>query len=341
MIKRIGGYTLELLGDTEIIACACVAGKKESDGPLGDKFDFIYDDAHAGEDSWEKAESKIHGDAVQRAINKSGIAPAEINAIFAGDLLNQCTASTFGIKNLNIPYIGIYGACSTMALSLAVAGVCVNCGIVNNAVASTSSHFCSAEKQFRMPLEYGGQKPPSAQWTVTGAGAAVVGSGNGNGRAKISKVTFGKICDYGIKDANNMGAAMAPAACSTIADFLNDTGIRPDELDLILTGDLGAVGSVLLKELLIKEKNIDISSVHADCGMLIFDINKQKDVCSGGSGCGCSAVVLCSDIMNRIENGEFKKVLFVGTGALLSGTSALQNESIPAVAHAVLLTGVN
>ena len=245
--------------------------------------------------------------------------------------------TTFGIRELGIPFAGLYGACSTMALSLAAAAVCVDARIAETAVASTSSHFCSAEKQFRMPLEYGGQRTPTAQWTATASGAAVITKDEAKVRAE--KILIGRICDYGIKDPNNMGAAMAPAACRTIADFLNDTNTVPEDYDMILTGDLGSVGSQLLCELMIKQEKIDIASVHEDCGLLLYDMTKQKDVGAGGSGCGCSGAVLCSHILKRIENGELKRVLFVGTGALLSSVSPLQSETIPSIAHAVLISG--
>ncbi len=335
---RQGKYTLELASMPQIAGYASVVGKKESEGPLKGKFDRIYEDASAGEKSWEKAESIIHGDAVTLAINKAGFAPSDIDIIFAGDLLNQCIGTTFGIRELGIPFAGMYGACSTMALSMAMASIMVDSKTVKKAVASTSSHFCSAEKQFRMPLEYGGQRTPTSQWTATASGAVVIS--DVQAKVGIEKVIIGRIQDYGIKDPNNMGAAMAPAACRTIADFLSDTNSKPEDYDLILTGDLGAVGSELLCELMVKQENIDISAVHNDCGIMIYDIEKQKDVGAGGSGCGCSGAVLCSDILKRFENGELKKVLFVGTGALMSSVSSLQSESIPSIAHGVLLTGV-
>lgn len=337
MPVKQGKYTLQLPSEPGIAGYAAVVGKKESEGPLGSKFDYIFEDAAAGEKSWEKAESVIHRDAVSRAITKAGISAQDVDVIFAGDLLNQCTGSTFGIKDMGIPFAGVYGACSTMALSMAMAAAFVDSRIAETAVASTSSHFCSAEKQFRMPLEYGGQRTPTAQWTATAAGAAVVSKNQC--KARVEKIIFGRIQDYGIKDPNNMGAAMAPAACRTIADFLTDTNTKPEDYDLILTGDLGSVGSQLLCELMIKQENIDISAVHNDCGLMIFDTVKQKDVGAGGSGCGCSGAVVCSDILGRLESGELKKVFFIGTGALMSSVSSLQSESIPSIAHGVLLTG--
>ncbi len=315
---------------------AATAGKKEGEGPLGKEFDKIYEDGMAGETTWEKAESVLHREAVVRAVAKSGMPASDIDVIFAGDLLDQCTGTVFAIKNADIPFAGIYGACSTMALGLCLAGIAVDTGAARAALASTSSHFCSAEKQFRMPLEYGGQRTPTAQWTVTAAGAAVI-SHLGRG-ACIGGALIGRIRDFGIKDPNNMGAAMAPAAARTVADFLTDTGTEPGDYDMILTGDLGAVGSGLLVDLLRKQEGIDISGVHRDCGLMIYDTEKQK-VNAGGSGCGCSGAVVCSHIMRRLCEGELNRVLFVGTGALMSAVSALQSETIPTVAHAVLLCG--
>lgn len=332
---RTGRYVLTLPSRPVVTGSAAVVGKKEGEGPLGQEFDHIFTDTTMGESSWEKAESALVREAVIRALAKAMRSSADIDVIFSGDLLNQCIATTFGLRELDIPFAGLYGTCSTMALSLAMAGVFTDSGAANHAIASTSSHFASAEKQFRYPLEYGGQRPPSAQWTATAAGAAVV-SRTGSG-PHIEQVLFGRIQDLGIKDANNMGAAMAPAACATIADFLRDTHTKPTDYDMILTGDLGAVGSKLLLELLQKQEGIDISPVHADCGLMIYSLDDQ-DVNSGASGCGCSGSVVCSYIMKRLAVGSLKRVLFVGTGALMSPTSSRQGESIPGVAHAVLLT---
>ena len=335
MPKRQGRQTLWLTDHPIITASAGVVGKKEGEGPLGKEFDTVFDDAHLGKDSWEKAESAIHRAAVDLALHKARKSPDEVDLLLAGDLLNQCIGTTFGVMNFGIPFAGLYGACSTMALSLAMAAVLVDCGAADCAVASTSSHFCSAEKQFRSPLEYGGQRPPQAQWTATAAGAAVLEKGRGNVEAE--SVTFGRITDYGVTDANNMGAAMAPAAAATVADRLEQTGESPDDFDLILTGDLGAVGSKLLIELLKREHGIDIRRQHADCGVMLFDLDKQ-DVNAGGSGCGCSGAVVCTNIMRRLRRGELSRVLFVGTGALLSAVSAKQGATIPCIAHAVVLS---
>lgn len=335
MAEKQGDYTFLLPTKPAIIGSASVVGKKEGEGPFGSEFDYVYDCADAGEKTWEKAESTIHRDAVIRAIKDSNLSQNDIEMIFSGDLLNQSIGTTFSIKEMGIPFTGLYGACSTMALSLAIAGLMIDSGILNNAIAATSSHFCSAEKQFRLPLEYGGQRPPSAQWTVTGAGAAVVQKG-GQG-VRIEAVQIGRIQDKGIKDSSNMGAAMAPAASDTIASFLADTGTNPEDYDMILTGDLGVVGSELLLQLMRIEKGYDISKVHYDCGTMIFDCESQ-DMNSGGSGCGCSGAIVCSYIIKRLKEKSLNKVLFVGTGALMSPTSSLQGETIPAIAHAVLLT---
>lgn len=332
------GRVINLINKPTIIGYASVAGKKEGKGPLLNLFDEVYDDTKMGQDSWEKAESMLQKNAIAKALQKAELKSDDIDMIFAGDLLNQCTSSSFGIMDFDIPFAGVYGACSTMALSLGMAALSVNAGYCSKALAVTSSHFCSAEKQFRKPLEYGGQRPPSAQWTVTGSGCIAVGNNVAENLPRVEKVIVGKICDLGITDANNMGAAMAPAACDTIAAFLTETDTEPDDYDLILTGDLGVVGSSLLRELLKKEHHIDISGVHKDCGLMIYNIDDQ-DVNSGGSGCGCSAVVLCSKILNELSNGILRKVLFVATGALLSQTTALLGETIPGIAHGILLTG--
>ena len=336
MPKRLGRYTIMLPTRPSITGNAAVVGKKEGEGPLAEEFDKIYDDEFIGKETFEKAESELVKEAVTRALSKANESPEDIDCCFSGDLLNQCIGSSFGLREFGIPFSGLYGACSTMALSLALAATLIDSGALTSAVASTSSHFCSAERQYRNPLEYGGQRPPSAQWTVTGAGATILKASADN-NPRVNAVIFGKIRDLGITDANNMGAAMAPAAAETISAFINDTHTKPDDFDLILTGDLGEVGSNILKELLIKENNLDISKVHNDCGLMIYDLQNQ-DVHSGGSGCGCSASVLCSYIINKLRKKELNRVLFVGTGALLSPTSSLQGESVPGIAHGVLLT---
>lgn len=332
MAKR-KGKTVILDSRPSIKANGAAVGKKESEGPLGKEFDKVYKDTTLGEDCWEKAESELLKTAVCIAVEKSGKSLEEIDAVYSGDLLNQCIGSTFGLRELNLPFCGLYGACSTMALSLIQASLAIESGGFDCCIAATSSHFCSAEKQFRFPLEYGGQRPPTSQWTVTGAGAAVLESGGG-AYPYIDSVHLGTIQDLGVTDANNMGAAMAPAARKTVSDFLRDTHTSPEDYDLILTGDLGYVGSELLHELLMKEDGIDISSVHKDCGMLIFD-REAQDVHAGGSGCGCSASVLCSYILNGMKRGEYSNILFIATGALMSPVSSKEGESIPGIAHLV------
>lgn len=337
MANKIGRQSYILKSKPSICGYSAVVGKTEGQGPLAEDFDYIFDDDSInGSASFEKAESALQREAVTRAVTKSGLNFNDVDIIMGGDLLNQCIGTTFGIKELNMPFIGLYGACSTMALSLGIASTFIDAGAMKNAVVTTSSHFASAERQFRMPLEYGGQRTPTAQRTATAAGASLLSPHKKN-MPSIAAVIFGKIIDLDIKDANNMGAAMAPACADTISQFLNDTGSAPSDYDLILTGDLGKVGKELLIELLKKDSNIDISAVHDDCGLLMYDMEKQ-DVHAGGSGCGCSGAVLNSHIIKRMLNGELKRVLFVGTGALLSATSSLQGDSIPGIAHGVLVT---
>lgn len=330
MASRVGRYTIKLESCPAVKGYAGVAGKKEGEGPLAEAFDYIYEDDTCGEKTWEKAESRMQKDTLTRALVKANITPTTVDMVFAGDLLNQCIGSNYGLREFGIPFIGLFGACSTMAESIALASLAVDTGCANVAAAITSSHFCAAERQFRYPLEYGGQRTPTAQWTVTGSGAAIIAK-EGNGPF-IKEVTFGKIVDMGIKDMNNMGAAMAPAAAETIKSYFDDTGLDPDSFDLIITGDLGFIGSRLTSELLEKE-NIKLKNF-TDCGILIYD-RKAQDVHAGGSGCGCSALVMCTHIFNNMRAGNFKEVLFVGTGALMSPTSVQQGESIPSIAHLV------
>ncbi len=328
-MKRIGKRTIIFENKPRIISYGSVVGKKEHEGPLSNEFDSYTTDSFFGEKSFEKAESRLQKTAVQTALDKAGLMPDDIDNIFAGDLLNQCIGSSFGLRSFGIPFIGLYGACSTMALSAGLAAVFIDSGAAKKTISVTSSHFCSAERQYRFPLNYGSQRTPTAQWTVTGSGALILGKDGGD--IYISSVTFGEIEDLNIKDANNMGAAMAPAAAGTLLNFFKDTETKPDDYDIIFTGDLGYVGTNLLYELLERE-GIDIRCRHSDCGTLIFDREKQ-DVHAGGSGCGCSASVLCSYIMHRLEKGDFGNILFMSTGALMSPTSSFQGESIPGIAH--------
>ena len=329
MPERKGQYTVTLSGRPSILGYAAVVGKKEGEGPLARYFDQIFEDTTMGEKSWEKAESTFQREAFTRAVNKAGLSPSQIQFLFAGDLLNQNIASTFGLREYAIPLLGQFGACSTMAQTLACAAIFVDSGAADLCAAVTSSHFCTAERQFRFPLEYGGQRPQTAQWTATASGSAVVGLG-GSG-VKIADVCIGRIVDLNITDANNMGAAMAHAAADTLQNFLQDTGTSPDDYDLILSGDLGAVGSELFKELL-ERQQIKLGGNYNDCGLMLFDRAKQ-DVHAGGSGCGCAASVLCSYLLGKMERRELKNVLFMATGALMSPTSSQQGESIPGIAH--------
>ena len=331
MAQRLGKRTLVMDNPPSIAGYASVVGKKEGEGPLFKDFDLICEDTALGEKTWEKAESRLQKDAVNKALSKSALSSSDIDYIFAGDLLNQCIGTTYGLRDLQIPLLGVFGACSTMAEALGLSSVFVDGNVANNCIAVTSSHFCTAERQFRFPLEYGGQRTPTAQWTVTGSGAIVVSKSSIP--PYLKEVTFGMIEDLGIKDANNMGAAMAPAAASTIKAFFDDTTYTPDDFDLILTGDLGSVGSQLLIEILNRE-GLKIEKQHNDCGMLIYD-RRSQDVHAGGSGCGCSASVLCSYILNRMKGKDINDILFVATGALMSTTSVQQGESIPSVAHLV------
>jgi stage V sporulation protein AD len=317
-----------------IVGSAGVAGKKEGEGPLGADFDAVYNDTTMGEDSYELAESALLKDAIVRAMDSANVSAGQIDFLLTGDLLDQCVGSCFAVKDLNIPFVGMYGACSTMALTLCTGAMLVDSG-AEYCIAGASSHFASSERQFRYPLEYGSQRPPTAQWTVTGAGAAVIGK-NRQSEIKIKAVHIGTVTDLGIKDANNMGAAMAPAAARTINDFFVDTGTDAEDYDMILTGDLGYTGTELLHEVLELEYKTDIRSRHNDCGKLIYNL-KEQDVNSGGSGCGCSASVLCSHIFKKMNRGELNKILFVATGALMSPTSSKQGRTIPGIAHAVLL----
>lgn len=335
-MQRQGKRTVIMNLPPSITGNAAVVGKTEGEGPLCGEFDYIYEDEMLGQASFEKAESALQKDAVNRALAKAGKLPENIDFILAGDLLNQDSASTFALREFGIPFLGIFGACSTMALSLGLASILVESGAGNLAVAATSSHFCSAERQFRMPLEYGGQRSPGAQRTVTGAGACVIAP-HSSDFPSVNAVTFGKIVDLGIKDATNMGAAMAPAAADTIAAFFEDTNFTHDAFDYIITGDLGHIGSELLNELLINDYNLDISKKHTDCGKMIFD-KETQDTHAGGSGCGCSASVLNSYFLNRLKKGEIKNVLFIATGALMSPTTSLQGESIPSIAHLVQIS---
>ena len=335
MGKRMGRYTVIMERKPAILGYAAICGKKESEGPLGAAFDLTYEDTTLGEKSWEKAESRLQKEAVNCAMKKAGVTAGAVDYIFAGDLLNQCISSTFGLRSLGIPFLGQYGACSTMAESLLLSSMAVGGGFADNAVAMTSSHFASSERQYRFPLGYGGQRTPTAQWTVTGSGAALVRR-DGHG-PRITGCTVGTVTDLGIKDANNMGAAMAPAAYATIKAHFDDMKTAPEDFDLIVTGDLGQLGKEMLLELA-RRDGVSLGGKLTDCGTMVFDNDKQ-DVHAGGSGCGCSAITLCGYLLGQLNGGKLKKILFCGTGALLSPTSTQQGLPIPGVCHAVCIAG--
>ena len=318
-----------------ITAWASVAGKKEVEGPLSHTFDIKCRDTYFGQKSWELAEKQMQEQVLKKLISKAGINQPDIGLVFSGDLLNQCIGSSFSLRNSGIPHLGLYGACSTMAESLLLASMTVAGGFSDHVVAMTSSHFASSERQYRFPLGYGGQRTPTSQWTVTGSGAALVCS-QGTG-PKITACTIGTVTDFGIKDANNMGAAMAPSAYRTIRAHFDDLHCSPSDFDLIVTGDLGQVGKELLMELASRD-GITLGGKITDCGTLIFD-NTTQDVHAGGSGCGCSAITLCGYLLEQLKSGKLNKILFCGTGALLSPTSSQQGLSIPGVCHAVSITG--
>lgn len=314
---------------------ASVAGKKESEGPLGHAFDLTSQDTYFGQKTWEQAENYMQEKALRLLAEKAEMNRDDFDVVFSGDLLNQCIGSAFSVRNTGIPHLGLYGACSTMAESLLMASMAVGGGFFDQVVAMTSSHFAASERQYRFPLGYGGQRTPSSQWTVTGAGAALV-SREGTG-PRITACTVGTVTDLGISDANNMGAAMAPAAYTTIKAHFSDLNTRPEDYDLIITGDLGQLGKELLLELARKE-GLSLGGKLSDCGTLVFDLLRQ-DVYSGGSGCGCSAITLCSHLLPQLYSGKLKKILFCGTGALLSPTSTQQGLPVPGVCHAVVIEG--
>ena len=330
-----GRQSIKIPVPVYIRASASIAGSKEGDGPLGDLFDMVGVDDKFGSNTWEEAESTLQKETLQLAIGKAGLSGEDIRFLLAGDLLAQSMASSFGLASFQIPLIGLYGACSTCGLSLAMAAALIVGGMAQYVASVTSSHFASAEKEFRYPLGYGNQRPLSATWTVTGSGAFILSSLKGKkDRAVITGLTIGKIVDLGMKDSMNMGACMAPAASSLIYQHFADFGRTPEDYDRIITGDLGLVGQRVLLDML-AEKGFDLSGKHMDCGIEIYD--EKQDAHAGGSGCGCSAVVLSAMILKKLEEGEWKRVLFVPTGALLSKTSFNEGKSIPGIAHALVL----
>ena len=347
MNQSLGKASIRPEKPVYILNSASVVGTKEGQGPLGLLFDKVGEDDMFGCATWEEAESTLQKDAVGIALEKSGLSQDEVTFIFAGDLLGQSIATSFGISSYQIPLLGVYGACSTCGESLTLGVMSIAGGFARRAACVTSSHFASAEKEFRFPLEYGNQRPLSATWTVTGSGAFVLGdedamtavkTGGKGPRAKITGMTVGKIVDYGLKDSMNMGACMAPAAASTLEQHFIDYGSQPDDYDKIITGDLGMVGQRVLIDLLM-ERGYDISSQHMDCGIEIYDSDSQ-DTHAGGSGCGCSAVTLSAYILKQLEEHSWKKVLFMPTGALLSKTSFNEGKSVPGIAHGVVIESI-
>ena len=339
MNQKLGRASVRLERPVYILNSASVVGTKEGQGPLGLLFDKVGRDDMFGCKTWEEAESALQKEAVGLALEKAGLRPEDISYIFAGDLLGQSMATSFGISSYQMPLLGVYGACSTCGESLALGAMSIAGGFADKVACVTSSHFASAEKEFRFPLDYGSQRPLSATWTVTGSGAFVLTDepegGGRKARARISAMTVGKVVDYGLKDSMNMGACMAPAAASTLEQHFTDFAGQPEEYDKIITGDLGKVGQRVLIDLL-RKKGIDISDQHMDCGLEIYDAASQ-DTHAGGSGCGCSAVTLSAYILKQLEEGNWKKVLFMPTGALLSKTSFNEGMSVPGIAHGVVI----
>lgn len=335
MSQMKGKQSILLDNPPVITAWSSVVGKKEAEGPLLKFFDVIEPDPYFGMKTWEQAEQKMQQISLETLLKKANCPCADIGLVLSGDLLNQCIGSSFTLRNKDIPHLGLYGACSTMAEGLVIAAVAAGGGFRDNIVVLTSSHFASSERQYRYPLVYGGQRPPSSQWTVTGSGAALICQ-KGQG-PRISAATVGTVCDMGISDANNMGAAMAPAALSTIKAHFSDLGRSSKDYDLIVTGDLGNLGKELLLTLA-QQEGLDLGGKLADCGCLIYDPLTQ-DIHSGGSGCGCSAVTLCGYLFNQFQQKKLKRILFCGTGALLSPTSTQQGLPIPGICHAVCIEG--
>ncbi|NLK03904.1 MAG: stage V sporulation protein AD [Clostridiales bacterium] len=339
--KSVGKQSIAFKNPPYIIAASSIAGKKEGEGPLGEHFDQVYEDPMVGKNNWEEAESELLRIAAQTVLNKAELKNTDIGYLIGGDLLGQLIATSFGIAELQIPTFGVYGACSTMGEAMVLAAMLVDGEYAKRIIALTSSHFAGAEKQFRFPLDYGTQRPYSASWTVTGSGAVIIGDykdskkKDGEPDIVITGATTGKIIDYGIKDSNNMGAAMAPAAFETIKQNLDDFNIKPDYYDKIITGDLGYVGKKILIELL-NGKDYDISNQHMDCGIEIFNQDTQ-DTHAGGSGCGCAAITFTGYILKMLRERVWKRVLFVPTGALLSQTSFNEGNNIPGIAHAVMV----
>jgi stage V sporulation protein AD len=329
--KRVGRQTVALQTPPSVLSFANIGGKFEKQGPLHEYFDELEEDSFFGEKTWEKGESVMQKRVLQTAVQKAGLRTEQLDYILAGDLLNQCIGTSFGLRETNAPFYGLYGACSTMGESLSLAALLIDGGYASLAAAMTSSHFCTAERQYRMPVPYGSQRTPTAQWTATAAGCTILGS-EGPG-PYITHVTCGKIVDKGITDVNNMGAAMAPAAYDTLSAFFRDTSTSPRDYDLILTGDLGELGHEIVLDFFHRD-GLDLAGNYLDCGMLLYDRDGQ-DMHAGASGCGCSASVLNGYLLSGMKSGKWRRILFAPTGALLSPTSSFQGESIPSVCHAV------
>ncbi len=332
--KRIGQRTVALSNPPSVLSFANIGGKFEGQGPLSGYFDELSQDSFFGEKTWEKAESAMQKKVVRRALEQAKLKPKDIGYILAGDLLNQCIGSSFGLRELGIPFYGLYGACSTMGESLSLAAMLIDGGFTERAIAVTSSHFCTAERQYRMPVPYGSQRTPTAQWTATASGCTVLGR-EGAG-PYITHVTCGKIVDKGITDPNNMGAAMAPAAYDTLAAFFRDTGTAPKDYDLIVTGDLGELGHGIVRDFFSRD-GVELGDNFQDCGLLLYD-RESQDMHAGASGCWCSASVLNGYLLTQMQRGVWKKIVFAPTGALLSPTSSFQGESIPGICHAVCIS---
>ena len=331
--KRIGKQTVRFQNPVNILSAASTVGPKEGEGPLKEYFDQVITDILYGQKSWEKAESRFVEENMKLAVKKAGMSMEQVDYILCGDLLNQCAGSTFGIRALNRPFFGLFGACSTMGEAMSLGSMLIDGGFAQNVLLGASSHFCSAEKQFRFPLDMGTQRPQTSTWTVTGDGAVVLG--RKKGAVRITEVTTGKIVDLGVTDANNMGAAMAPAAADLVMAHFRDTGRGPKDYDLILTGDLGTVGRELVVELLAKE-GYYLDQRYTDCGIEIYD-PKTQDTHAGGSGCACSAVTFCGYYYPMLLKGKLRRILFIPTGALMSPTTSQQGESIPSIAHGLVI----
>ena len=333
MAIRIGAGTIRLEKPVAIAATAAVGSRMEKEGPLGAEFDRLVEDSSFGEKSWEKAETKMQTLAIELALQKGNTTAEQVDVMLGGDLLNQCIASAYAVREQGRPFLGLYGACSTMAESLTLASLLVESGAARKALAVTSSHFCSSERQFRFPLDYGGVRTPTAQHTATAAGAALVGMA---GPITVREVCIGRVVDLGVTDMNNMGAAMAPAAWDTLRQYFTDTGTSPADYDKIITGDLAQVGSDLLVRLA-AEENCDLRPRYTDCGLMLYEREKQQ-VDAGASGCGCSAAVMCAHFLPAMQQGKYRNILFMATGALMSPTACQQGDSIPGIAHLLHLT---